>query len=201
MWDAEAATFDAAVDHGLGPPETRRAWQELLRQHMPTQPAQVLDAGCGTGSLSVLLAENGHSVTGIDFSEQMLGRARKKAADHGQTIEFQRMDAANPEFSAGMFEVVICRHVLWALKDPAAVLQRWARLIRPPGRMILIEGYWMTDAGLHAAEIIEIMPRSFRTTEVHNLSDQPLLWGKAVADERFVIVAVHNFPQNIIRDV
>ena len=79
-WDDQAATFDEAPDHGLRDPRTREAWRRLLVEHLPAPPAEVVDLGCGTGSLSVLLGEQGHLVRGLDLSPAMVARARAKAA-------------------------------------------------------------------------------------------------------------------------
>lgn len=51
-WDAAAARFDEEPDHGLRAPETRDAWADLLGSWLPAGPLDVLDVGCGTGSLS-----------------------------------------------------------------------------------------------------------------------------------------------------
>src|SRR5262249_49831023 len=48
----------------------------------------VLDAGCGTGEHAMFLAAQGHRVTGIDFVDEAIRRARAKAADRGMVIEF-----------------------------------------------------------------------------------------------------------------
>ena len=88
MWDREALTFDEAADHGLADPECRAAWRDLLRgRPAGPAPARVADLGCGTGTLSLLLAEQGYAVTGVDFSPAMVERARDKA---GHLAEFQR---------------------------------------------------------------------------------------------------------------
>ena len=79
LWDAEALTFDEAPDHGLADPETRAAWRDLLLAHLPPAPARVADLGCGTGTLSVLLADEGYDVHGVDLSPEMIDRARAKA--------------------------------------------------------------------------------------------------------------------------
>ncbi len=129
-WDAEAATFDDAPDHGLRDPSIRAAWRQLLLTHLPHAPARVADLGFATGTLSVLLADEGYTVDGVDFSAAMVERARIKAADR-ENVSFVLGDAAHPPLAAGEYDVVLCRHVLWALPDPSAVLARWVKLLTP----------------------------------------------------------------------
>jgi len=59
--------------------------------HLVTSP--VLDAGCGTGENALFLAAGGHQVTGIDFVDEAIRRARRKAAERGLIVEFQVKDA------------------------------------------------------------------------------------------------------------
>jgi 2-polyprenyl-3-methyl-5-hydroxy-6-metoxy-1,4-benzoquinol methylase len=56
LWDREALTFDDAADHGLRDPTIRRAWADLLLPLAGDPGRRVADLGCGTGTLSVLLA-------------------------------------------------------------------------------------------------------------------------------------------------
>ena len=53
----------------------------------------VLDAGCGTGENALFLASCGHQVTGIDFVDEAIDMARRKAAERGLTVDFQVKDA------------------------------------------------------------------------------------------------------------
>jgi ubiquinone/menaquinone biosynthesis C-methylase UbiE len=150
-YDRQAATFDDEPDHGLRDPAVRDAWIALLTAVLPDPPASIVDLGCGTGSLSVLLAQAGHHVHGLDSSQRMLEEARGKATRLGVAVTLHHGDASRPPFPAASFDVGLARHVLW-VSDPAGALARCAALLRPQGRMVLIEGRWMTGAGLSAAD-------------------------------------------------
>ena len=189
IWDNEAASFDDEADHGLRDPQVRDAWRDRLVGWLSPNPLAVLDIGCGTGSLSVLMAALGHDVTGVDCSPAMLSQAKAKAAASSCHVNFWEMDAANPFFPSTKFDVVLCRHVLWALPQPAQVLQRWINLLKSAGRLVLIEGYWFTNAGLHAEEVLQALPPFMADVEVENLSNQLNLWGRVVTDERYVVRA------------
>ena len=188
-WDDLAPSFDDEPDHGLRDSLILETWTELLKTYLPNTNATVLDIGCGTGSLSVILAGLGHTVTGIDLSPSMISLAQTKAAAQGLQIELDVMDASHPQFPGQQFDVVICRHLLWALPEPKQVLQRWVEFLKPKGRLILIEGYWGTGAGLHAIEITSMLPSSLINISVQNLSNHPNFWGGDVTDERYTIIA------------
>lgn len=189
VWNAEAAVFDEQPDHGLRDPITLAAWTKLLKDALPANQSAALDIGCGTGSLSIILAGLGCKVTGIDFAPEMIARAEAKAKAAQQSISFQVMDAAFPQLPTQQFDVVICRHLLWALPEPNQVLQRWVQLLKPGGRLLLIEGFWHTGAGLHSHQIVDVLPASLTNIAVQQLSDQPDLWGGQVNDERYLIRA------------
>ena len=138
-----------------------------------------------------MLAELGHKVTGIDLSPAMIAHAQAKAAIPGFQIEFHVMDGAFPRFSSQQFDVILCRHLLWALPEPKQVLQRWMEFLKSKGRLILIEGFWKTGAGLHAHEILKMLPASFIHVSHQDLSENPNLWGGRVSDERYAIIAHH----------
>ena len=188
-WDGLASTFDDEPDHGLGDALIRKTWTEFLKIWLPSTGMTVLDIGCGTGSLSIVLAGLGHKVTGIDLSPSMISHAHVKAATHGFQIEFRVMDAAFPQLSHQQFDVIMCRHLLWALPEPEQVLQRWTEFLKPKGRLILVEGFWVTGAGLHAQEIIKMLPVSLINVSHQTLSDNPNFWGGRVTDERYAIIA------------
>ena len=187
LWDGEAATFDDDPDHGLRDPGVRAAWRGLLIGLLPTPPARVADLGCGTGSLSVLLADEGYPVDGVDFSPEMIRRATAKA-DGRADVTVTRGDASDPPLERAAYDVVLCRHVLWTMPNPAAALARWVALLRPGGRLVLVEGSWSTGAGLTAAETVELVEKAGLGATLTRLDD-PVYWGRETTDERYVVVA------------
>lgn len=187
-WNGQAAKFDVEPDHGLADPAIRQAWAELLLPLMPMPECDVADLGCGTGSLSLLLGKAGHRVWGVDLSEQMVARARAKVADAGVSAEFVVGDASVPPRARGSADVVLARHVLWALPKPDAALARWAGLLRGSGTMILVEGLWGTGAGIPADRCLELV-RSHRKNATVTMLTDPALWGREISDERYVVVS------------
>ena len=99
------------------------------------------------------------------------------------------MDAAFPEFDNQQFDIILCRHLLWALPEPGQVLERWIQLLQPRGNLLLIEGFWHTGGGLHAKDILSLMPSQMVDVSLQNLSENDDLWGKTVSDERYIIRA------------
>jgi ubiquinone/menaquinone biosynthesis C-methylase UbiE len=187
-WDAQAATFDLETDHGLLDPVTRDAWWQFLESVMPAAPARVADLGCGTGSVSVLLAQHGYDVTGVDLSPRMVDQAVAKAAATDVACTFLVGDASSPSLTPGSFDLVVCRHVLWALPDPGAALERWVDLVSPGGRLVLIEGRWSTGAGLAPDAVTALPPTRVTSTELVPLT-RAALWGREITDERYCLVA------------
>jgi SAM-dependent methyltransferase len=200
-WDTAADSFDQEADHGLRDRQTRSAWARLLRSWLPAPPAAVLDLGCGTGSLALLLTQHGHHVLGIDLSTRMAQLAHAKLATAGVDAQVLVGDAGDPPVHGQTFDVVLARHLLWTLPAPDSALRRWVELLRPGGRLVLVEGRWAAQpyaAGADAmpwtggvtAEVLTAalrpMVSSFR---VEPLTDS-VLWGHAITDERYAIIAV-----------
>jgi SAM-dependent methyltransferase len=143
-WDRRAPTFDEAAGHGLFSDEQRRAWLELFAR-FSERPHEVLDVGCGTGFIALRFAELGHTVTGIDLSPLMVDRAQGKAERAGFEIDFRVGDASALDCEDETFDIVVARHVVWNLPNPEQGVAEWLRVLRPGGRLIVIEGKWADD--------------------------------------------------------
>ncbi|GAA3124574.1 class I SAM-dependent methyltransferase [Planomonospora alba] len=207
FWNAFADSFDEEADHGLLDPHVRAAWAERLRSWTPSSPADVLDLGCGTGSLSLVLAEQGHRPVGVDLAPLMVERARRKLTGAGFDAVVMVGDAGDPPAEAGAsFDVVLSRHLLWTLPAPEEALRRWVGLLRPGGRLVLVEGRWASAepdgtrsyeaasaplpwmGGVEAERLVRVLRPLVRTLRVDPLPD-PALWGRPIEDERYAVVA------------
>ncbi|MGW4469781.1 class I SAM-dependent methyltransferase [Nonomuraea sp. NPDC004354] len=149
FWDSSADTFDDEPDHGLRDPHVRAAWARRLAGWLPGPSADVLDLGCGTGSLTLLLAQLGHHPTAIDLSPRMIAQAERKLSEAGFAVPLIVGDAGDPPgVGRHAFDAIVVRHLVWTLPAPEEALRRWLDLLRPDGRLILVEGRWGgSDAG------------------------------------------------------
>src|SRR4051812_24146484 len=101
---------------------------------------------------------------------------------------FESVTSRCPNLEPRSFEVVLARHVVWALPDPRDALRRWSDLLVAGGRPVLIEGRWSTGTGVAAVDLEAMLPEGFTDVEVKALPD-PALWGTAITDERYLLVA------------
>jgi ubiquinone/menaquinone biosynthesis C-methylase UbiE len=140
-WNRRAPRFDEDFGHSIRTPAERAAWDRILDLVLPGRGAlDALDAGCGTGFLTFELAARGHHVTGVDFAPAMLAEARRKAAARGVSVRFEEADAEQLPFGPGSFDLAISRHLLWTLAHPEAAIDEWIRVLRPGGRLIVVDG-------------------------------------------------------------
>jgi ubiquinone/menaquinone biosynthesis C-methylase UbiE len=140
-WDRRAAHFDQDFGHSIATPAERAAWDRIMQLvDCGRRGLEALDVGCGTGFLSLELAARGHQVTGIDLAPAMLEKAGRKAEEAGYDIRFQEGDAEQAPFAEASFDLVISRHVLWTLPHPEVAIDDWIRVLRPGGRLVVIDG-------------------------------------------------------------
>ncbi len=202
-WDGRAETFDDEAHHGIHGEDQRERWLSVLGEWTDEAPQRVLDVGCGTGVISLLLAGLGHDVTGVDVAPAMLDRARAKARRAGLSVGFQRGDAEGLAVRDGAVDLVTARHLLWTLPDPAAAVEEWRRVVGPGGRILLIEGHWdhpdpwdeyeaihgdlpLYD-GRPPGELREFLEAAGLRDVEHEPLDDPVLWGREPRHEYYAI--------------
>lgn len=106
---------------------------------------RVLDAGCGSGRLTVMLAQAGAEVTGIDTNVRQLEEARRRAEEAGVALDLLEADFNAPlPFADGSFDAVSSRLALMAAADPVATLAELRRVLVPGGRVVTV--LWATPA-------------------------------------------------------
>lgn len=133
-WSERAASFDQDPGHKISDGAERAAWRALFRRHLgDSQGRRLLDLASGTGEIALLCHELGFHVTGLDWAEPMLERARLKAAKAGADMTFLQADAEQTMLPTASQSVIVTRHLVWTLVDPAAAFAEWFRVLAPGG--------------------------------------------------------------------
>ena len=133
MFDRIAPVYDfmnRAMTLGLD-----AKWRRATAQAVVRPGDRVLDACCGTGDLALAAERVGGRVTGLDFSEAMLARARRKS----QSVEWVRADMLELPFADATFDAVTVGFGIRNVADLEAGLRELARVLKPGGRLGCLE--------------------------------------------------------------
>jgi demethylmenaquinone methyltransferase/2-methoxy-6-polyprenyl-1,4-benzoquinol methylase len=133
MFDRIAPVYDA-MNHLMTAGLDRR-WRRLTAEAVVRPGDRVLDACCGTGDLAVAGRAAGGDVTGLDFSERMLERARRKAPN----IRWIAGDLLALPFADTSFDAVTVGFGVRNVEDLEAGLRELARVLKPGGRLGCLE--------------------------------------------------------------
>jgi demethylmenaquinone methyltransferase / 2-methoxy-6-polyprenyl-1,4-benzoquinol methylase len=112
-----------------------RRWRRLAVRAVVRRGDRVLDACCGTGDLALEAERAGGRVTGLDFSERMLERARRKSP----AVEWVRGDVLALPFADETFDAATVGFGIRNVEDLEAGLRELARVLRPGGRIACLE--------------------------------------------------------------
>ena len=114
--------------------DKRMMFAEEVAKSIPDKDdIEALDLGCGTGFMSMILLDAGCSVTGIDFSQDMLALARENLARKGYEATFLHMRAQQLDFPDGSFDFIVSRNVTWTLEDVDEVYAEVWRVLKDGG--------------------------------------------------------------------
>ena len=126
VYDAMNRVTTAGLDGG---------WRRLAAEAVVRPGDRVLDACCGTGDLALACARTGGRVTGLDFSERMLERARRKAPD----LEWVRGDLLAIPFPDATFDAATVGFGIRNVPEMERGLAELRRVIRAGGRLAVLE--------------------------------------------------------------
>jgi SAM-dependent methyltransferase len=180
-WDAAYADDDDPAPWVIEEPQPEVV--ELIRRQLIT--GRLLDSGCGTGEHSLLAAERGCVVIGVDISRNAIEKAQEKAARRGIDVDFTVANMLNAvPFEDGLFDTVLDSGVFhsFAGSEQRAYVDNLTRLTKPGGVLHLIcfsehqpgEGEWgprritqkeIREAFAQAWAVEEIAPATFHINE------------------------------------
>jgi ubiquinone/menaquinone biosynthesis C-methylase UbiE len=132
-FDEQAALYDRWYATPLGQMVDRVEKETLFALLPEVQGQRVLEVGCGTGNISLTLAQRGAAVVGLDRSGPMLARAQGKARGEGLAITWVKGLASRLPFAEESFDGVICVLALDFMADREGALQEMVRVLRPGG--------------------------------------------------------------------
>lgn len=110
----------------------------LRRRLLDGVSGHVLDVACGSGANFPFFHAADH-ITAVDLSPGMLDVARRKAESLGLSPDLRVMDAQQLDFPDGSFDVVVSTLSTCTFPDPVAVLREIGRVVKPDGRILLLE--------------------------------------------------------------
>jgi 2-polyprenyl-3-methyl-5-hydroxy-6-metoxy-1,4-benzoquinol methylase len=130
-------------------------WVQIIREHRDkyrnelTDPAmlhaigeptglEILDAGCGEGYLSRILAKKGANATGIDSSTKLIEAARSQNLADALSVSFDIGSVDDLPYPDSSFDLVVCNHLVNDLFDPSKPISEFARVLRSSGRLIIL---------------------------------------------------------------
>jgi ubiquinone/menaquinone biosynthesis C-methylase UbiE len=139
-WSIRAETYDGGRGHGIEKHQEQPAWLRLIEDHVGLgNGRKALDLATGTGEIAMVLDAAGFDVTGVDFAEPMLEKARSKARAAGLSIRFIMRDVEQTLEPDGAYDVLMARNLVWTLIDPAASFAEWRRLLQPGGKLLIVD--------------------------------------------------------------
>jgi ubiquinone/menaquinone biosynthesis C-methylase UbiE len=115
---------------------------ERILRHLTAKDLNILDIGCGTGrfAVEVLRRHPESHVWGLDLSSKMLEHAVKRCDPWRRQIRLTRGDSERLPFVDSQFDVVTCSHSFHHYPNQARVVAEMYRVLRPGGRLMLIDG-------------------------------------------------------------
>lgn len=141
-WEGEAKVYAAGIEEELEGFQ-RNAWKNIIFENAPQKgKMNILDIGTGPGFFPIILGEEGHAVTGIDITENMILHAKENLIKEGVEAELQTMDCQKLSFADEQFDLVVCRNLTWTIDNPVEAYKEWFRVLKKGGRLLVFDACW-----------------------------------------------------------
>lgn len=145
---------------------------EVIKKVKINGDLKILDAGCGTGNLLKKMSQVSFNskFVGIDSSDEMLSRARKKfLSNPGVTLHYADLNKGL-EFPDGSFDCIVSANTLYALQEPKKIISEFHRLLKPQGKLVFTNPHdKATFSGIMKKQFKELGIVKFITQFILNL--------------------------------
>ncbi|GAA1201020.1 class I SAM-dependent methyltransferase [Prauserella alba] len=158
-WDQHAGDYDRQMTRW-----ERKLFGDSRRWAASRARGDVLDVAVGTG-LNLPLYPGDVRITGVDISPRMLEHARTRAGQHGLDVTLRQAGAEDLPSPDASFDTVVCTLGLCAIPDHDAALGEMARVLRPGGRLILV------DHVAGSSRVVRLLQRLLETVTVRQAGE------------------------------
>ena len=174
QFGATAAAYSTSTGHG-----DRTALAALVALAAPRATDIVLDIATGAGHTALAFAPHVRKVVAYDLTDAMLAETAKNAADRGLTNVVARQGPAERlPFSDGAFDIATVRLASHHFADNATAVREMARVVRPGGKVVVVDNYGPEDEALDA-----LFQHIEKTRDPSHVRGYRLsLWRKFLAD-------------------
>ena len=138
-WENSANGYDTYIQGEINTFK-EKGWRDLILSEFEQDKLNILDIGTGPGFFSLILSKEGHKLTGIDCSKEMIEVAKKNCKNTNS--EFYVMDSHKLDFYYNSFDIIVCRNVTWTLYNPKKAYKEWTRVLKPGGKIIIFDANW-----------------------------------------------------------
>jgi 2-polyprenyl-3-methyl-5-hydroxy-6-metoxy-1,4-benzoquinol methylase len=170
-WDENAAFWDERMGEGNDFVEVL-VWPATVRLLGLCPGERVLDVACGNGLTSRRLVAMGAQVVALDFSAEMIARARRRTTEHTDRIEYHVLDATDEAallaLGEGQFDAAICNMALFDMAGIEPLFHALARLLHPGGRFVFSVIHPCFNSP-HMAHVAEMEDRAGEIVTVYSV--------------------------------
>jgi arsenite methyltransferase len=173
-----------------------RQREAVISAIAPTSAERGVDIGCGTGLLAVELGRAlgpGGEVLGVDSSARMVESTRRRAAAEAVPVRASLGDATSLPIADGWADFAVATQVLEYVPDVALALREAARVVRPGGRLLVLDTEWSSCVWEgDDRELVDRMLKAWRTHFAH--PDLPRLLPQLLREAGFVDIRADGVP-------